>query len=259
MKTAITLLALIHLLFSVALHADSTGLPSTLRIGTTASYPPLAFMQDGRFSGMEADMAAALQGRLGINTRVIILARDELIPALLNEKIDIIMSGMSVTEERSKQIRFTDPYMEVGQMALIRSEQLVQWSQPRALYADGVRVGVIENTTGAAFANDHLKAARVTQFTDIDAATRALAENDIDLFVHDAPTIWRLSAQNKTRQAGLMGLYRPLTDEYLAWAVRPADTQLADTLNTQIAVMRKDGTVGRITRRWIPVSVRVGN
>ena len=259
MKNLIGLFILVcSLIGQVSLAAD-TGIPKTLRIGSSASYPPLAFMQDGQFAGIEADLAKALQQNLNINTRVIVLERDELIPALLNNKIDIIMSGMSITDERSNKVRFTDPYMEVGQMALIRNEQLVQWSQPRALFREGAKIGVIEGTTGETYVRGTLSDASVSAYADIEPAIRALGEKKIDVFVHDAPTIWRLTAQTSTQQAGLMGLFRPLTDEYLAWAVRPQDTVMAATLNAQISKLLSNGSMDRITRRWIPVSVKVGN
>ena len=56
-----------------------------------------------------------------------------------------------------------------------------------------------------------------------------------------------------------MGLYRPLTDEYLAWAVRQQDKGLAAALNQSLARLKDDGTLGRILGRWIPVQVKVRN
>ena len=56
-----------------------------------------------------------------------------------------------------------------------------------------------------------------------------------------------------------MGLYRPLTDEYLAWAVRKKDKALAETLNGSLDSLKKDGTLNRIMGRWIPIQVKVKN
>ena len=86
-----------------------------------------------------------------------------------------------------------------------------------------------------------------------------MADNRIDIFIHDAPTIWRLSANTATQKAGLMGLYRPLTDEQLAWAVRLQDGELADALNQSLDRLKNDGTLGRILGKWIPVQVKVRN
>jgi polar amino acid transport system substrate-binding protein len=56
-----------------------------------------------------------------------------------------------------------------------------------------------------------------------------------------------------------MGLYRPLTEEYLAWAVRLQDKGLANALNQSLATLKNDGTLGQVLGKWIPVQVKVRN
>ncbi len=247
---------LLALICQLAQAADS-ALPSTLRIGTSASYPPLTFRQDGVLQGVESDLAKVVGEDLKVETRFEVMPWDALIAALNDNKIDVIMSGMSVTDERSKRVLFTDPYMKIGQMALIRHEDLVQWSQPRALFDRGARIGVKADTTGEAFARSTFPDADVTSFTSIEDGTDALVGKKIDIFIHDAPTIWRLSASTATQKAGLMGLYRPLTDEYLAWAVRLQDEGLAKALNESLARLKQNGTLGRVLGKWIPIQVKV--
>ena len=259
MKFRKILMSLLLALMSQLGNAADNAVPSTLRIGTSASYPPLTFKQDGELQGVEVDLARAIGEDLKVKTRVLEMPLEELIAALNDNRIDVIMSGMSVTDERSARILFTDSYMKIGQMALIRSADLVQWSQPRALFARGARIGVKTGTTGEVFARTELPQAVITSFTSIDEGTDALAANKVDIFIHDAPTIWRLSANTATQKAGLMGLYRPLTDEYLAWAVRPQDKGLAHALNQSLATLKNDGTLGRVLGKWIPVQVKVRN
>lgn len=254
----ILIFLLLALMFQLGNAADN-ALPSTLRIGTSASYPPLTFKQDGQLQGVDVDLARAVGENLKIETRVMEMPWEELIAALNDNRIDVIMSGMSITDERSKRVLFTEPYMKIGQMALIRSADLVKWSQPRAVFARGARIGVKTGTTGEAFARTTLPDAVITSFTGIDEGTDALAGNKVDIFIHDAPTIWRLAANTATQKAGLMGLYRPLTDEYLAWAVRLQDEGLANALNQSLATLKNDGTLGRVLGKWIPVQVKVRN
>lgn len=257
MKLArILLTLLLTLSVQVAVSADDT-IPSTLRIGTSASYPPLTFKADGKLQGMEIDLAAAVGQALNVKTRLVELPWEELIPALNAGKIDVIMSGMSVTDARSKQVLFTEPWMRIGQMALIRSADLVQWARPSALFSKGARVGVKAGTTGETFAKAELPDAVITSFATIEQGTDALGAGKIDIFIHDAPTIWRLTANAATEKAGLMGLYRPLTEEYLAWAVRKQDTALANALNGVLDTLKKNGTLGRLMAKWIPVQVKV--
>ena len=259
MKLARILTSFLLALALQSAHAADNAVPSTLRIGTSASYPPLTFNKDGKLQGVEADLGTAVGKHLKVKTQFVELAWDELIPALNDGRIDVIMSGMSVTDARRKQVLFTDPYMKIGQMALIRTTDLVKWARPTALFAKGARVGVKTSTTGEAFARASLPNATITSFDSIEQGTDALVAGKIDIFIHDAPTIWRLTANTATERAGLMGLYRPLTDEYLAWAVRKQDTALANALNGSLDALKKDGTLGRTMGKWIPIQVKVKN
>ena len=257
MKLGQILLSLLLALTLQPTFAAGDGVPSPLRIGTTANYPPLTFKQDGAIQGMEADLARAVAEQLQVKTQMVEMPLADLIPALQSKKIDVIMSGLSITYERSKQVLFTKSYMEIGQMGLIREAELVKWSNPRAVYARGVRVGVKAGTTGESFATKNLTDAKITSFSSIDEGADALANNKVDIFIHDAPTIWRLSANTRTQKAGLMGLFRPLTNEDLAWAVRLQDEELANALNKSLTTLQKNGTLDQLSHKWLPIKIKV--
>jgi polar amino acid transport system substrate-binding protein len=256
MQLRASLICLLVLFSTSLLAGDPSG--STLRVGTSAGYPPLTFKQDGTFTGMEMELAQAVGQQLHRRVTVVELPFDQLIAALNADKIDVIMSGLSITDERSRQVLFTEPYLQIGQMGLIRSDDLLLWSQPQTLFTKGRKVGVKRGTTGEQFAREQLPGAAITAFESIDAATDALVAGKIDIFIHDAPTVWRLTASTATQQAGLMGLYRPLTEEYLAWAVRQQDKELASKLNQALDALRQNGTLKRLEGKWIPVQVTVG-
>lgn len=260
MKTFIQLLLSLVLLTALqGVRAGDAGLPGTLRVGTSAGYPPLTFKQDGQLQGMEIDLAKAVGKQLDIPVQFVELPFNDLIPALSDGKIDVIMSGMSITDERTRQVLFTRPYMQIGQMGLIRVDDLTVWSRPDTLYDKHKIIGVKQGTTGDRFVSEEIPDGDIRRFDSIDEGVAALRTKKIDIFIHDAPTIWRLSAQYDTWDSGIMGLFRPLTDENLAWAVRPGNTPLADALNTALDTMKKDGSLKTIRTHWIPVQVTVGN
>ena len=99
--------------------------------------------------------------------------------------------------------------------------------------------------------------AEVVAFPDSDAAAAALAAGKVEYFIHDAPSIWRFGMASNAGGAGLVGLYTPLTDEYLAWAVRKNDVQLKAQLDAAVREMKRRGTVDAIVRRWIETQVEV--
>jgi polar amino acid transport system substrate-binding protein len=239
------------LLVSAAVHAAAAG----LKVGVSGDYPPLIYRQDGRLVGIEADCAKAVGDILGQPMTLVEMPFDKLIPALQARDIDVIMTGMSVTPERSKLVTFTEPYMEIGQMAIMSTNKVGVFSKPWAMYQEGVRVGVEPGTTGAAFVEDNLPDAKVSFYADPQAAFQGLRGDQIDLYIHDAPTSWQLATNPDN--ADLISLYKPLTREELAWAVRKDDPALAEALNSALHTLKGNGALRYIFNRWIPVTVEV--
>ena len=248
---------LIAILLLIGLMAGCAAGPD-LKVGIAPSYPPLAFMQNGALAGIEPELARQLSLQTGRKIRFEIIPFDRLIPQLQAGQIDLIMAGMSITPERQGQVRFADSYLKVGQMLLIREKDVRRF--PRALFdqAAGVRVGVEKGSTGEQFALKTFAWGGITHFDSTEAGVRALEQGGIDCFVHDAPTIWRFSADLATQHSGLVGLFEPLTNEELAWAVRKNDTVLVEQLNQELARMRRDGRLQEILGKWLKTQVLVG-
>lgn len=246
---------LLLLAFAAGAHAaPPSGVPNPLRVGVTPNYPPLAFKENGRIVGIEADLAAQLGTDFGVKIEFVETPWEQLPTALDEGRIDVVMSGASVTDRRKELVLFTDPYLEVGQMVLVRRKDEARLSAPGALASSGVRVGVVNRTTGEQYAKENLDNATLVSFADVDAGIAALRKGDIDAFVHDAPTVWSTVGRPLNEDEELAGLYRPLTHEYLAWAVKKEGGEaLRDFLNAALVRWRSDGTLERVTTRWIPV------
>lgn len=229
--------------------------PAELRVGVATNYPPIIFQQGGKVAGVEADLARKLGEQLPTKITFVELDWDELWPALRDEKIDVVMSGVSITDRRSQLVSFTDPYLRVGQMALIRKSDMAKLSAPEAMTQPGRRIGVEKNTTGEAYARRHLEKAVIVPYDSVDLALAGLRGGDVDYFIHDAPTVWRVVGRPPKEDPELVGLYRPLTDEYLAWAVRKDDAgTLGVLLDAKIDQWQKDGELQAVIDRWIPVT-----
>ena len=99
-----------------------------LRAGVAANAQPLVYRQGDKIVGLEADLARELAKDLGKSVQFVEYEWDGLIPALMANKIDIIMSGMSITGPRQFRIAFTIPYFKSGLMALIRREDAARFS-----------------------------------------------------------------------------------------------------------------------------------
>jgi len=229
-----------------------------LRVGITPIFPPLAFKQDDRIVGIEADFARRLEGALGTTLTLIDTPWDQLIPALRDGRIDVIMSGMSITEARAQLVAFAHPYLRIGQMALLRRRDAARFRSRTALDRRSTRVGFVRDTTGAMYAREHLAHATLRGFASVDDGVAALRAGTIDAFIQDGPTVWRLTARQGGGGSGaaagdLTGWYEPLTDEYLAWAVRQDDGVLRQQLDRTLKQWNDTGVLVDVLDDWITV------
>lgn len=227
----------------------------TLRVGVSPDYPPVAFESEGKIVGIEADLAAIMANSLGRSLQFERYAFPDLLPALERGEIDVVMSGMSITPEREDRVRFTEPYMEAGQLALIRSAEIAKFGRIQKIRRAGARVGYERGTRGEELVARILTRSSSFGFDDVEAGIRSLRANRIDYFVHDAPTIWSFAGDPKNRD--LHGLYKPLTREYLAWAVHRNDPRLLSQLNSTLAHWKQEGMIEPIVDRWIPVRITI--
>ena len=254
--------------FLLAGCAQTTKTPSepkvadtaTLRVGVTTTSPPFVFKQSGEIVGLDAEMAREFARFIGKTPRFVELEWDDQIPALLDNRIDIIMSGMSITNMRKMSIAFSQPYYRSGLMAMVRKSEANRF--PVDFYgllgqAPAMRFGVVKGTTGEAYVNDNFQSAqRITAYEStrkaLDALLTPVLVNRIDVFIQDGPILLMLLAENQS--ADLTVLPSPLTNEYLAWGMRKTDPGLKESADRFLDSIAKSGKLESIVRRWLPYS-----
>ena len=150
-----------------------------LVVGHTDDYPPLNFMRDGKLVGIEVDNAREIGQMLGREVKSVVLPFSELMSALKAGKIDVVMAGVSITPEREREVLFIQPFMEVGQMAIILADKAVNFANPRSVYRAGIRIGVEPNTTGERFVRERVGTAKVQYYDNSEAAFQALRSSSV--------------------------------------------------------------------------------
>jgi len=225
-----------------------------LRIGISPTYPPLIFKQDGEITGAEIALAREMARALGKDPVFVELSFDQLIPSLLDGQIDIIMSGMSITDARKMRIVFSEPYLETGQMALMRYAQSRRYDSPESIKSSDARIGVQDGTTGDIFVQKYCPEASRTSIKKPEDAMSYFRGNRIDIFIYDAPAILWIASQN---EAKVVPLWKLLTEEQLAFGLRRQDGELLTSVNHVLAEWKSSGKLNSILERWIPSSDRV--
>lgn len=231
--------------------SNASNSSAPLRVGISANMPPLVYKASGRLQGLEIDFANQLGQYLNRNLKFVELAWDKQIQSLEAGKIDIIMSGMTITPKRAYRVAFAKPYMRSGQMLLVRMEKAQLYSSGiYSLMGNKPAIGTIENTTGDYFITQTINRANITRYKTSEKAVQALVKKEIDVFVHDAPVICHFAAQNE--QSRLTPILQLSNEEQLGWAVNKMDQKLLQEVNGFLTEIDGNQIRQNTIKRWIP-------
>jgi ABC-type amino acid transport substrate-binding protein len=226
----------------------SSPKPTDLIVGVCPDYPPLMFRQNDRILGAEVDLASQLGNKLGRKVRFIEIRWEDQIDSLLQGRIDIIMSGMTITDARRVRIAFSDPYLQLGIMPLVRTRDVNKYASFGNIFGGDARIGVKKDSTADVFANRNCRSSSITYVLPTDAYF-FLVNRRIDVYLHDGPGVLWLAAEH---EADLQAIRNPLTKDEIAWGLRKDDTELLDSVNRILAGWKKDGTLQGILDKWLP-------
>ncbi len=225
--------------------------PSILRVGVSANAPPLIYKKNGKLTGLEADLARRLGRFIGKQVKFVEVQWEKQIEALENNEIDIIMSGMSITNARKYRIAFSDPYLRSGQILLVRLQEKHHFSTGiYSLMNSSYVIGTVKDTTGDLFITQTINGVKIKSFTKSEDAVKALINKDIDAFVYDAPMVCHYAAINENQK--LTPILTLATEEFNAWGIRKEDSELLDQANQFLRDLKNKQELQGIIRTWIP-------
>lgn len=225
-----------------------------LRVGFEAGYMPFEMTdKKGGFVGFDIDMAKEMAKAMGVKFAPVNTAWDGIIPALITEKFDIIMSGMTVTQERNLKINFADPYIVVGQTVLVAKKHQGKIKSYMDLNKPEFTVTSKLGTTGEQAVKRLISKATYKSFETEPEAALEVVNGKADAFVYDLPYCAVFLAQQGAGK--LVFLDKPFTYEPLAWAIRKGDPDFVNWLNNFLRQVKNDGRYDRIYNKWIKSNV----
>jgi ABC-type amino acid transport substrate-binding protein len=160
------------------------------------------------------------------------------------------MAGMSITTERKREVAFTEPYLTTGQAALIRAADRPSLGTVKQVLATRRPIGLEVDSTGERFVTEHIPQAGRRSFPTVFKAAEALLDEDVDVVIHDRPTILWLAREHA--EDDLLIVPGRFTDESLAWAVQRNNTVLRQSINEILADWKRNGKLDEIIARWVP-------
>ena len=220
---------------------EKAGERRTLIMVTNATFPPYEFYQGERIVGIDADMVQEIAKRNDLELVIEDMAFDSVIAAVQSGKADVAASGITVTEDRRKQIDFTTSYVKADQVIIVRE------GSPIAGPADlkGKRVGVQHGTTGDMYMTENIQ--EPERFQDGALAVASLVTGKIDAVVLDSAP----SEEHVARNKGLVILPESLVSEEYAMAISKSRPEMLAMFNKTMAEMKADGTMAAIWARYL--------
>lgn len=220
-------------------------------IGTDATYPPMESVDQAsnKIVGFDVDLMNEMAKLINIKPEFQNANFDTIFQALQSKQFDAVMSSVTITDERKKIIAFTDPYVTVGQVILVQSNN-DKIKGPEDL-ANGPTVGAQTGTTGETAALNKAKVPdnKLKRYQTIDLAVADLANSTIDAVVVDSVPAANYVAQPQYKdKVKIVGA--PFTTEEYGIAVNQSDTELLNAFNAALNQLKSQGTIDQLKQKY---------
>ncbi len=234
---------------AVASVLDDIQTRGALRVGIVPGYMPFELTnQKGEVIGFDVDIAKRMAKAMGVKLELVSTAWDGIIPALLTKKFDIIISGMTLTQERNMMINFAQPYIVIGQSILLRKALADKVKSYKDLNNAKYKVASKLGTTGEQAVKRMIPSAKYISYETEQEGVIEAVNGKIDAFIYDLP--YNVAAVSQIGQGKLVHLDSPFTYEPVAWAVRRGDPDYLNWLDNFMNQVKNDGTYDKIYKKW---------
>ncbi|UTF48744.1 transporter substrate-binding domain-containing protein [Desulfomicrobium sp. ZS1] len=221
-----------------------------LRVGLDAGYMPFEMTdKKGEIVGFDVDIAKEMAKAMGVKLTIVNTDYDGIIPALMADKFDIIISGMTVNQERNLQINFADPYIVVGQAILLNKKHEGTISSYKNLNDPKYTVVSRIGTTGEQAAKRMIPKAQYKSFEKEADGAMEVVNGQADAFVYDLPFNVVFMAQQGGKN--LLLLDKVFTYEPLGFGIKKGDSDFLNWLDNFLAQIKNDGRFDRVYDKWI--------
>ncbi|HSF14790.1 MAG TPA: transporter substrate-binding domain-containing protein [Vicinamibacteria bacterium] len=221
-----------------------------LRVGLSGSQPPMnAKSRTGEIIGLEPELATMLAGAFGVEPKFVEKPFPELLDALNRGEVDIVMSSMAITAERSVDVSFVGPYMISGKSLLTNSRAMASANAVGDVNRADVKLAALANSTSERFIKLNAPQSTFVPVQDYDAGVQMVLKDEVDALVADMP-ICLLSMLRFPNQ-GLATLERPLNVEPIGIALSPDDPQFKELLGNYLTAFEGTGIMDRLRKKWL--------
>lgn len=215
----------------------------TLTMATNAEFPPYEYYEGDDIVGIDAEFAAAIAEKLGMELEIEDMAFNSILSAVSSGKADLGVAGMTVDPDREKMVDFSDSYYTGRQVIIVKEDSDI--TGPEGL--DGKKIGVQEGTTGDLYTTEEFGDEAIERYNKGMEAVQALSQSKIDAVVIDDQPAQAFVEQVE----GLKILDTEYAEEDYAIAIKKGNTELQEKVNKAIKELKEDGTFDEIVAKYI--------
>jgi len=214
----------------------------TLVIGTDATYPPMEYLdENNEIIGFDIDFIKEISSSLNVNPEVKSIEWDNIFNDVKSGEVDVIISSITITTERSEEMLFSDPYFNGGQVIVTLESQEIIFGQEDLREK---KVGVQIDTTSQNEAEKYTSLVEV--YPDYEQATKDLLSRKIDAIIID----YVAGNEIVKLDNGLKIVGDPLTQEFYGIATKETNYALIEEINSIIRQMKRDGRIDELKDKW---------
>ena len=215
-----------------------------LTMATNAAFPPYEMPTDaGDFEGIDVETAQAIADKLGLELQIDDMDFDAALLSVQQGKADIVMAGVTVTDERKNVMDFSDSYATGIQSIIVPEGSDIASPDDLA----GKKIGTQRGTTGYIYCSDDFGDDAVVAYDDGLTAVQALNNGQVDAVVIDNAPAQEFVAANP----GLVILDTSYAEEDYAIGMAKGNTALEDAVNAALEELKADGTLQSIVDKYI--------
>lgn len=223
--------------------ADTGDGDNTLVMATNAFFPPYEFYDGDDIVGIDAEVGKAIADKLGMDFEISDVEFEAIIANIQSGKADMGMAGMTVTEDRKKNVNFTRSYATGVQVVIVTEGSDIATIDDM----QGKKIGVQQGTTGDIYCSDDFGEENVTRYSKGTDAVMALLSGKVDCVVIDNEPAKAFVEANE----GLKILETAYTEEEYAICVAKDNEELLEKIDTALGELIDDGTVQKIVDKYI--------
>ena len=241
-KLVVILLAVCMAAAFIGCGKESSMDKDTLVMATNAEFPPYEYYEGDDIVGIDAEIAQAICDEMGKELVIEDMAFDSIITAVTSGKADFGAAGMTVTEDRLKNVNFTDTYAHASQVVIVKEGSDITCVDDLV----GKTIGVQLGTTGDIYAGD-IEDAAIERYNKGFEAVQSLLTDKIDAVIIDQEPAKVFVSENE----GLQILEEHFTDEDYAIAIAKDNEELVEAMNEALASLKESGKLDEIIGKYI--------